>query len=202
MHKVIKAGLILIVVSILVAFTRDAQLNQQQLELKQIEIKDTSLELKQLNEKYEQELQKSDTNQKTIDQLNKEKEELNKQLQAKREAQAKVAQQQVQPSRVAQAAPQTAPQGSCSDWMAQAGITDPATAYWLIMKESGCRPTAQNPTSTAYGVMQFLDSTWRGAGCVKTSDPVQQMRCGQTYVMNRYGSWANAKAFWLTNRWY
>lgn len=198
MHKLIKAVLILAVVSLLVAFVRESQLNQQKLELKQIEIKDTSLELKNLNEKYEQELQKSEVNQQTIDQLNKEKEELNKQLQAKKEQQAKLAQQKVGSGNVAYAAPA----GSCSDWMAQAGITDTATAHWLIMKESGCRPNAQNPRSTAYGIFQFLDSTWAGAGCTKTSDPVQQMVCGQRYVMNRYGSWANAKAFWERNSWY
>ena len=27
-------------------------------------------------------------------------------------------------------------------------------------KESGWNPNAQNPSSTAYGIPQFLDSTW------------------------------------------
>ena len=91
--------------------------------------------------------------------------------------------------------------GSCGEWMAQAGISDP-DAVWLIGKESGCRPTAQNPTSTAYGIFQFLDGTWKGVGCVKTSDPVQQMICGQRYVMARYNSWAGARAFHQNNNWY
>ena len=92
--------------------------------------------------------------------------------------------------------------GDCNSWMDAAGITDKATASWLISKESGCRATAQNPRSTAYGIFQFLDSTWAGAGCTKTSDPVQQMVCGQRYVVNRYGSWTNARAFWERNSWY
>ena len=31
-------------------------------------------------------------------------------------------------------------------------------------KESGWNPNAQNPSSTAYGIAQFLDSTWAGTG--------------------------------------
>lgn len=95
----------------------------------------------------------------------------------------------------------TAPSGSCGDWMAQAGISDP-DAVWLISKESGCNPNAQNPRSTAYGIFQFLDGTWKGVGCVKTSDPVEQMRCGTKYVMARYGSWAKARSFHAGNGWY
>src|SRR5213078_4679023 len=30
----------------------------------------------------------------------------------------------------------------------------------LVMHESGFNNEAQNPTSTAYGMFQFLDSTW------------------------------------------
>lgn len=96
----------------------------------------------------------------------------------------------------------TAVSGTCEDWMRQAGVTDIPTALWLVQHESGCRPTAQNPHSTAYGIFQFLDSTWAGAGCTKTSDPVQQMVCGQRYVNNRYGGWSGAKTFWSSHRWY
>lgn len=96
---------------------------------------------------------------------------------------------------------QGAPSSSCNDWLAQAGITD-GDAIWLISKESGCNPNAQNPKSTAYGIFQFLDSTWTGVGCTKTSDPIQQIICGQKYVMARYGSWSNAKAFWQSHSWY
>src|SRR5690606_9261952 len=34
----------------------------------------------------------------------------------------------------------------------------------LVRRESGWNPTAQNPTSTAYGLFQFLNSTWAGVG--------------------------------------
>src|SRR3989337_257718 len=35
----------------------------------------------------------------------------------------------------------------------------------LLKHESGYRFGAQNPTSTAYGLFQFLSSTWASAGC-------------------------------------
>lgn len=74
--------------------------------------------------------------------------------------------------------------------------------YSLLMKESGFRNTAQNPTSTAYGMFQFLDSTWGGYGIPKTSDPRLQTIAGGRYIAGRYGNPANALAFHLRNNWY
>ncbi|MFR9806922.1 transglycosylase SLT domain-containing protein [Pseudonocardia sp. RS010] len=73
---------------------------------------------------------------------------------------------------------------------------------WLISHESGWRPTAQNPTSTAYGLFQFLNSTWGTVGGSKTSNPAQQAEYGLRYIRNRYGSPLGAKAFWTAHRWY
>ena len=55
-------------------------------------------------------------------------------------------------------------------------------------KESGWNPNAQNPTSTAYGIPQFLDSTWAGTGIAKTSDGYRQIDAGLIYIEQRYGS--------------
>ena len=55
-------------------------------------------------------------------------------------------------------------------------------------KESGWNPNAQNPTSTAYGIPQFLNSTWAGTGIAKTSDGYRQIDAGLIYIENRYGS--------------
>jgi hypothetical protein len=74
--------------------------------------------------------------------------------------------------------------------------------YQLVMSESGFRNTAQNPTSTAYGMFQFLDSTWRGYGVPKTSDPTQQAIAGLAYVKARYGDPINAWAFHKAHNWY
>jgi len=82
-----------------------------------------------------------------------------------------------------------------------------AGAQWsalfrLWMNESGWNPNAQNPTSTAYGIPQFLNSTWAGTGIAKTSDPGRQIEAGSRYIASRYGSPVNALRFWMAHHWY
>ena len=74
----------------------------------------------------------------------------------------------------------------------------------LMMGESGFRNDAQNPTSTAYGLFQFLDSTWATVGGTKTSDPGLQSQYGLQYIKQRYGSPSKAWAFWQAQspHWY
>jgi len=72
----------------------------------------------------------------------------------------------------------------------------------LIMHESGFNNRAQNPNSTAYGMFQFLDSTWAGTGIQKTSDPWKQTQAGLRYIKDRYGSPADAWAWWQDHNWY
>lgn len=71
----------------------------------------------------------------------------------------------------------------------------------LINAESGWRPTAQNPTSTAYGLGQFLNSTWGSYG-PKTSDPYLQLQYMARYIKNRYGDPLKALAFHGSRSWY
>jgi hypothetical protein len=65
-------------------------------------------------------------------------------------------------------------------------------------KESGWNPNAQNPSSTAYGIPQLLDSTWRGTGIAKTSDGYRQIDAGLVYIDKAYGSpcgaWSHSRA--------
>ena len=68
--------------------------------------------------------------------------------------------------------------------------------------ESGWRNTAQNPRSTAYGIAQFLDSTWAGTGIIKTSDPKLQIQAGFIYIENRFGTPCQALKFRLAKGWY
>lgn len=86
----------------------------------------------------------------------------------------------------------------------QFGWSGPELQAWytLGMKESGWKNTAQNPTSTAYGIGQFLNSTWAGTGIAKTSDPRQQVLAMARYIKNRYGSPSRALAFHLAHNWY
>lgn len=75
-------------------------------------------------------------------------------------------------------------------------------AKWIINNESSWNPNAQNPTSTAYGLFQFLDTTWAEVGATKTSDPVAQADAGAKYMKQRYGTPTEARRFWEANNWY
>lgn len=95
----------------------------------------------------------------------------------------------------------------------------------LLQKESSFSFTADNPTSTAYGIFQFLDSTWASVGvpksrCVpgaryngKSSITVEgvgtvpywqywQCVAGLRYIKRRYGSPLKAITFHNHNGWY
>lgn len=89
--------------------------------------------------------------------------------------------------------------GNCSDWLAQAGVSDIQNAMELIRRESGCNPNAVNPSSGACGVAQELPCG--KSGC-SLGDGACQVRWMNSYVANRYGSWANAVAFHNSRNWY
>ncbi len=72
----------------------------------------------------------------------------------------------------------------------------------LWQRESGWNPLAQNPTSTAFGIAQFLNGTWQGTGVPKTTNPQQQIMAGLTYIKGRYGNPSNALAFHNAHNWY
>lgn len=70
--------------------------------------------------------------------------------------------------------------------------------YELWSCESSWNNFAQNPSS-AFGIAQFLDSTWRLPGmvqfnCSKTVDAREQIRCGLEYIQVVYGTPASALA--------
>lgn len=73
---------------------------------------------------------------------------------------------------------------------------------FIVQNESSWNPNAQNPTSTAYGLFQFLDSTWGAYGHTKTNNPKLQGEAGETYIKRRYGDPLGAERFWRANRWY
>lgn len=79
--------------------------------------------------------------------------------------------------------------GNCASWMKAAGINDMASANYLIGQESGCNPYAVNPTSGACGVGQ--EHPCGKSGCA-LGDGACQVRWMNSYVLGRYGSWANA----------
>jgi septal ring factor EnvC (AmiA/AmiB activator) len=76
--------------------------------------------------------------------------------------------------------------------------------YFIIMKESRGDPTADNPSSTAFGLGQLLlDLRKRILGAnYDTIDCGLQLMAFRTYVRERYGTAEAARAFWLSHGWY
>ena len=76
--------------------------------------------------------------------------------------------------------------------------------YFIIMKESGGDPTADNPRSTAFGLGQLLlDGRRHYLGAdADTTDCGLQLQAFRGYVSDRYGTAENARAFWISHGWY
>jgi hypothetical protein len=79
-----------------------------------------------------------------------------------------------------------------------------AAERWIILRESGGDPTADNPASTAFGLGQLL----LGNRILYLGEDYATIDCGRqlwafrAYVHDRYGTAARAKAFWQANGWY
>ena len=67
--------------------------------------------------------------------------------------------------------------------------------YELIDRESGWDPYAENPTSTAADLFQFLDSTRANYGLPLHAAPRRQARAGLDYIDDRYDSPLQALRF-------
>ena len=73
----------------------------------------------------------------------------------------------------------------------------------LYMRESGWNPSADNPSSSAYGIPQALPgSKMASAGADWATNPVTQIRWGLGYIRDRYGSPCGAWGHSQSNGWY
>lgn len=100
----------------------------------------------------------------------------------------------------APSAPRYSGGGSKDQWMSAAGIPQSDWAYVdsIVSRESGWNPNATNSSSGACGLVQIYP-------CSKVAnayDPVVNLTWGNSYANGRYGSWANAYAFWQRNHWW
>lgn len=136
---------------------------------------------------------KSGEMKKQTEQLLKEKQDLQNQLQSKREEAKRIADSKVQVTQVAVAT------GNCDTWIAEAGISDVANARELIRRESNCNPNAVNSSSNACGIAQELPCGKSGCGLGNGACQVKWMN---QYVLARYKSWANAIAWHNSHNWY
>lgn len=72
--------------------------------------------------------------------------------------------------------------------------------YGLIQRESGWKPTAANPTSSAYGLFQFLDSTRKNYGITRDAPLTAQIEAGLRYIQDRYKTPSAALQHWLAKK--
>ncbi|RVU70434.1 aggregation promoting factor surface protein [Lactobacillus xujianguonis] len=70
-----------------------------------------------------------------------------------------------------------------------------AAKRWIALRESGGSYIARN--GNCYGKYQLSIGYLHG-----DLSPKNQERVADNYVYSRYGSWANAKRFWLAHHWY
>ena len=75
---------------------------------------------------------------------------------------------------------------------------------WIFNKESHINPKAKNHSSTAKGVGQLLESTYRNIGLKHSADPLAQVVASIAYISRHYGAdgACAAKSFWQKNSYY
>jgi hypothetical protein len=96
-----------------------------------------------------------------------------------------------------------APSGSYQSYaLSKVGSQQFSCLESLWGRESGWNPNAQNPSSSAYGIPQFLDSTWASTGIAKTSNGYRQIDAGLSYLDSRYGSPCGGWAHSQSTGWY
>jgi hypothetical protein len=77
--------------------------------------------------------------------------------------------------------------------------------YELWMRESNWRPKAKNKESSAMGIPQLLDSTWKNIGVKPTKDGFKQVDAGLLYIDRKFGKnggICRAYAHHLAKGWY
>lgn len=73
---------------------------------------------------------------------------------------------------------------------------------WIISKESGGNPYAVNASSGACGLGQSLPCSKVLNACGSLSNVQCQIEWVRNYTISRYGSPYNAYIFWTQNHWY
>ncbi len=82
------------------------------------------------------------------------------------------------------------------------GAEHVSSFFNIIEKESRWNCEAQNPTSTAYGIGQFLNSTWSMTSYKKTNDCQIQVLAMIEYVKAVYQTPEKALTSWKIKNWY
>jgi len=74
----------------------------------------------------------------------------------------------------------------------------------IASRESHWRSDSKNPSSSARGIGQLLDSTYKNIGMKHSDAPVAQTVAALAYIGRRYGSAGPCGAWkhWQEKRWY
>lgn len=157
---------------------------------------------KKLNEQSQQldkKIDEATKANKSVEELQKQKADLEKQLQAKRARATAYA--ATAPQTRIQAPRASRPVGTHADWMTAAGIPadQQAAAEVLVQRESSWNPLAYNGSSGSCSLVQALPCSkipgdWR--------DPITALRWGHSYVVARYGTWQVALNHSNLYNWY
>lgn len=176
------------------------------IKLQNLELKSTQYKLQELNSSYDTVLkekaatsaEKSAQDAK-VQELEKAKQELERQLQSRLAEKARVASIQTTPVYAASL--------DHNALMTAAGIapSDFAAVEYIVSKESGWRSNAWGPMTNlgqAYGLCQSLPaSKMASAGADYMTNPVTQLKwCAQ--YSNKYGGWWGSYSFWTKNFWW
>lgn len=152
--------------------------NKQLQQIKAIKLQDTQLKLRVLQSDYEKAIKDKTTTEEQYKVLEQQKQDLEKQLQAKKASNTVYASAPIQ--------------------------SDDYYVNWIIQHESSGNPNNVNGGSGACGLFQRLpcpwsyatDPDWVGASVA------EQMADGLSYINHRYGSPHNAYLFWISHGWY
>lgn len=82
--------------------------------------------------------------------------------------------------------------------------TEQFKCFSFVMGKESAWQDKDNPTSTASGVGQLLDGTYRNLGMKRSKSTVAQTIAALAYIGRKYGAGGPcaAKAFWLKNSYY
>jgi len=201
------------------AVSTGQKLQEQQHKIENLNIKyekttkelDKAIELKTNSQ---EEVKKLEQEKKLLDE---ERQKLQNELQARADAKANLAAAANSViNQVTLTSTVSATSGSHYDLVVAAGISASDFQYvdYIVMREGSYNPCivnggaidcnyAINGGQKAYGTCQSLPGKkMASAGSDWATNTVTQLRWCNSYALARYGSWANAYAFWLNNKYW
>lgn len=83
-------------------------------------------------------------------------------------------------------------------------LTDYDDLLWIMAQESEGVVDQRNPASSARGLYQLLRALYHfnPRGEASFGNAIEECQGGIRYVVDRYGSAANARRFWEAHHWY